>query len=435
LAPISKSAAFLLTVLLVGLATGPAAGQAPAALLDLARQAIATGHFDDARRILAAVPETGVDPNDRDFLIGQMAVGENDLDRAVEHFRAILARDPALQRVRLDLAKVYFQQGDDEAAAHHFRIAAAAGLPPEVMTKVEGFLAAIKRRRHLTVDASLGLAPDNNVNAATVVRTVTLFGIPFLVDQNAQKRSGVGVVGSLAGSYQFDLGDDSRLVLGGGAMDNDYPGNRFDDRSVNVFAGPRILFGDDAEMSIKGTGFRRWYGGQGYSVGSGMRVEGEVALSPSWMVDGAVDIQQVVYDQFTQLTGPVGSFSAGVNYGIDAATFVRLTTALVREQTRQAAFRDIQYFAETDVYRELPWGFSAMLGVNADYARYDRSVAAFGRTRHDLTVNYRAGLANSAVDLWGFTPVLCFVHTNRYSDIGFYSFDRDRAEMVIKRNF
>ena len=431
MAPISKAAVFLLALL----AAGPAAGQTPAALLDLARQAIASGHFDDARRILAAVPETGVDRNDLDFLIGQIAVGESDFDRAIDHFRAILSRDPALQRVRLDLAKAYFQQGDDEAAAHHFRIAAAAGLPPEVLAKVEGFLAAIKRRRHVTVDAALGLAPDSNVSAATVVKTVTLFGIPFLVDQNAQKRSGVGVVGSLAGSYQFDLGEDSRLVLGGGATDNDYPGHRFDDRSVNVFAGPRFLLGDDAEISVKGTGFRRWYGGQGYSIGSGMRVEGEVALSPSWLVDGAIDLQQVEYDRFSPLTGPVGSLSAGINYGLDAATFLRLTTAVIREQTRLAAFRDLQYFAETAVYRELPWGFSGLLGANADYARYDRSVAAFGRTRHDLTVNYRVGLANSAVDLWGFTPVLSYVHTNRYSDISFYGFDRDRAEMVIKRNF
>ena len=417
------------------LAALPAVAQTPPVLLDLARQAIATGHFDDARRILAAVPMSGVDPNDLDFLLGTLALAENDFPRAVERFRAILARDPDLQRVRLDLARAYFMDGDDEAAIHHFRIAAASGLPPEVEAKVDGFLAAIKRRRHLSIDAGLGLAPDSNVNAATVVKTVNLFGIPFLVDQNAQKKSGVGVVGSLAGSYQFEMGEDSRLVVGGGAVDNDYQGNRFDDRLVNVFAGPRFLLGDDAEVTLKGTGFRRWYGGRTYSLGGGLRLEGQATLSPRWMVDGSVDLQQVEYDQFSLLNGPVGTVSLGLNYGLDGASYVRLATALAREQTREATFRDLQYFVETDYYREFPLGFTGILGANADYARYDRALAGFGRTRHDLTVNYRVGVANSAVDLWGFTPVVSYIHTNRYSDLGFYSYDRDRAELTIKRNF
>ena len=89
----------------------------------------------------------------------------------------MLARDPTLQRVRLDLALAYFQGGEDGSAAYHFRQALAAeDLPAAVRANALAFLDRIRGRKSWSVTGSLFIAPDTNINEATSAQTVDLFG-------------------------------------------------------------------------------------------------------------------------------------------------------------------------------------------------------------------------------------------------------------------
>ena len=412
-----------------------AAWSEPVSLLDQARDAIAEGRLNDAAAALAAVDPKTVDPNDLDFLAGTLALRRGDNKGAAEHFRAVLARDPTILRVRLDLARALFFDGDDEGAAYHFRLAQAAGLPPEVQSNVDRFLGEIRRRRHWTLDVLAGIAPDNNINAATVTKTVNLFGIPFQLDQNAQKSSGIGFVGAVSGGYQFDLDADRRLVVGAAANDLDYEGNRFDDRSAGVFIGPRFILSGDAEVTVKAEANRRWYAGRPYSWGAGGRIEAEYALSPRILMSGWFDGQQVTYTQIALDDGPVFSTGMALTYGLDQASFVRGDFTLLREQTSDPAFADFQYIPGISYYRDLPAGFGVLVGANADWARYDKPLFVFGTTRRDSSASFRLGISNKRISWLGITPTITYVHTNRFSDIPLYAFERDRAEFSLNRSF
>lgn len=110
----------------LGLAAIPARAQEQVldtVLLDRARAAIADGRPDEADRILDTARRGLVDGNDLDFLRGAAALARGDYAAAVDAFRAILTRDPSLNRVRLELGRALFLAGDDDAARHHFRIA------------------------------------------------------------------------------------------------------------------------------------------------------------------------------------------------------------------------------------------------------------------------------------------------------------------------
>lgn len=407
----------------------------PAPLLDRARAAIADGRLDEADDILGAARDELVDRNDLDFLRGALAMARGEVDAAIAAFRAILVRDPSLNRVRLELARALFLAREDEAAEHHFRIARAAGLPPEAERKVAGFLDAIKRRKRWGVDVALGLAPDTNVNAATNARTVDLFGLPFTLDESARKSSGIGFAGSIGGSVQAALDDDTRLVMGGRFSTLDYQGGRFDDRSVSAFLGPRFLVGAASEVTVSAIASRRWYGGEGFSTGLGGRVEGQTALSPRLLLSGALALQHMGYDDIAAYEGPVATSSIGLTYGLDEVSLVRLDLAVMREQAREEAFRNTQWVFGASYYRELPMGFGISLGGSVNFARYEESLTAFGITRHDDTLTSRVALSNRAIDLFGFTPVLAWIHTERLSNIELYDFTRDRFEISLTRNF
>ena len=408
----------------------------PKALLDAARAAIVEHRLADAKRLLGAISDkTAVDLNDLDFLEGTLAEAEGDHAAAIEHFRAILTRDPSVVRVRLDLARALFNDGDDSAAAYHFRMAIADGLPPEVEANAQKYLAAIRRRKDWDVSVSAGVAPDTNINAATVVKTVQLYGLPFQLDQNAQKKSGVGFDGALSGDVQADLTDDSRLILGGFGRDLDYEGKLYDDRSAGVYLGPRFILSDQSEITVKAEASRRWYGGRPYSASGGGRIEAETILSSRWSLDGSIDVQRVTYDQLPVNTGMVYSASVGGTYGVDSESFVRLDLSYVREQTSYAPFRDSQYGLAASYYRDLPWGFGGLVGIGGVIAPYDAHDPVFDETRRDDVFYCRFGLSNKYLNVWGFTPVVNFTHTKRFSNVDLYQFERDRAELAITRNF
>ncbi|HSV29240.1 MAG TPA: surface lipoprotein assembly modifier [Candidatus Omnitrophota bacterium] len=415
-------------------AATPALAQ-QAAPLDEARAAIADGRLDEADHILAGIREELVDRNDLDFLRGTSALARGEYDRAISAFRAILARDPALHRVRLDLARALFLAGDDGAAEHHFRIAQAADLPPAVQRNVDLFLDQIKRRKRWSIEIALGIAPDTNINAATSAQRVDLYGLPFTLDDNARKQSGIGVAGSLGAAYHLPLDADTRLVMGGRLAGMDYAGDRFDDRTLSAHLGPRFLVGQSTELTTSAIAARRWYGGEGYSTALGAKVEAQTALSPRLLAHGSISLQRLNYDDLPALDGPVATVTAGLTYGLDDVSFIRVDLAVMREMARDEPFRDTQYHAGATYFRELPWGFGVSLGGGVTLARHDAPLPAFATTRADDTWTARMTVSNRRLEVFGFTPVLSVTHSERLSNIDVYDFERDRVEVGITRRF
>lgn len=411
-------------------------GPGPSAILDQARAAIVAGRLDEAAGLLAQVDGMTADRNDLEFLRGTVALGRGDYDAAIDAFHRILDRDPSLNRVRLDLARVFFLKGDDEAAEHHFRIAEAAGLPPEVQANVDKFLAEIARRKRWGVTTSFGIAPDTNANSATASRTVSIYGLPFDLNDDARQHSGIGVVMNIGGTYQYDLAADSRLVVGADDSEVDYGSHRFDDRTTSVQAGPRFLVGDDTEVTVLGLADRRWYGEAPLNWGAGARVEAQQAVTPRLLASAALEGQQVTYVQaYDAFSGPRLSLSLSGTYGIDAVSSVRLDTAILREQTRVSADGDWQYIVGASYHRELPLGFSADLGTTVDLARYDRVMTGFGSTLHYDQVAWKVCLSNKHLTLWGFAPVVSYTHTDKFSNQSLYAYSRDQGEIAVTRTF
>ncbi len=117
-------------------------------LIETARKALAKGNLEDAEFLLEGVRPGEGNVDDLDFLFGTIAAKRGDWETAIARFRAILARDPELPRVRLDLALAYFQARQDGSAAYHFRQALGdESLAPVARARALAYLDAIRRRR------------------------------------------------------------------------------------------------------------------------------------------------------------------------------------------------------------------------------------------------------------------------------------------------
>ena len=146
------------------------------ALIETARAALDKGDLDDAEFLLEGVKPGEGDVDDLDFLWGTIAAKRSDWQTAIARFRAMLARNPDLPRVRLDLAFAYFQADEDRNAAYHFRLALGTKYLPEIVrARALAFLDRIRRRKSWSITGSLAALPDSNISAATSARSVDLF--------------------------------------------------------------------------------------------------------------------------------------------------------------------------------------------------------------------------------------------------------------------
>src|SRR5256885_8692089 len=178
-------------------ATGATLGQeaAPAqqqiSLTAAAALLIQADRIDDAERVLVLALQQNPNDNEAIFLRGMVAVARKNYDAAIEDFRRILAAEPERERVRLELARAFFLEADYENAERNFRFARAGELPDEAKANVDQFLAAIIRLKRWSYNLSLGVAQDTNVNGATNLQTVYLYGLPFTLSDTARQTSGI----------------------------------------------------------------------------------------------------------------------------------------------------------------------------------------------------------------------------------------------------
>ena len=115
------------------------------------------------------------DPIMERFAEGKLAAITENYTLAIEHYREILAKNPNLNPVRIELAIALFNQKQDGAAKDQFEKAQTAGdLPPQVKHLMEAYLEALKERDSWNVDFSFNYVRDTNVNNVGEGKTVVL---------------------------------------------------------------------------------------------------------------------------------------------------------------------------------------------------------------------------------------------------------------------
>ena len=235
----------LTLVLATAIVSGPAGAQVPPrpeltaeTLIEAARAALAKGAPDDAEFLLMGVKPGEGDIDDLDFLHGSIAMARGEWEAAITRFRAMLARNPELPRVRLDLSLAYFKAEQDTSAAYHFRQALGdEELPPGARARAIALLDAIRRRKTWSISAGFSLAPDSNINAATSARLIELFGLPAQLSEDARETSGVGVSADISGGYEARLSPDLRFRVGAGLYTRTYEESQFNDRTLTLRRG------------------------------------------------------------------------------------------------------------------------------------------------------------------------------------------------------
>lgn len=395
---------------------------------------ISNSRLDEAKHILDHDLESQPEDSELLFLRATIAEAEKDYDTAISLFRRILVREPDAERVRLELARTFFLKGDYDNADRQFRFARAGDIENSVKANIDHFLDAINRLREWTVNFSLALAPDTNQNAATSVSQVNIFGLPFALDKNARKQSGIGVAGDIGGEWSPLLSDNLKVRVGGDLTRTDYSGGQFDDMTLWGYAGPQFLF-HDWDFSVLGSGFQRWYANQDYLSGFGGKIAADYGITSDLLVSAAVGGQAVTDEFIPDQSGPLYSTQLTGTYVLSPSSLFQLQLGLNRQDTQIAAYSYSGVWFGGGYSQDLPFGYIAGFQPSYFITRYDGKSAAFGKTRADNALMLTFNILNRRFDYHGFTPRFSYVFTEQHSNIPLYSFTRSQFQIGLTSLF
>jgi tetratricopeptide (TPR) repeat protein len=404
---------------------------------DAAKLLLQEGRFADAKNLLAAMRSKN--PNDPDalFLSGLIALSEENYSRAADLFSRLLAQKPDMVRVRLEYARALFLDKKYNAAEREFRRARAGDLPPEVNANIDKYLSFIRYLKTWNMNVSIAVAPDTNINGAPGLHQIDLFGIPFQLDDQARKASGVGVVIEAGGEYTPLVAERIKLRAGLQLRRAEYPGGDFDDMLGAVHFGPKFLF-PRADLSLLGTAFRRDFGNSPYQWGWGGRIEGNYSLSSTFFLGAAADLQDIHYDRKyapADRNGPLSALSISLAHVLTPTSTLRALGSIRRESAHSSAYANTGYYLALGYAQEFPYGFSTYVEPGLWHASYDGRMIAFGKAREDKRWSVRFEVLNRKIEYGGFVPRISFTLAEQNSNIPLYSYKRQSIEFGLIQLF
>ncbi len=389
--------------------------------------------FETGVAALGAADRPGIGEAERNAL----------LDVSIVAFETILAANPELTRVRLELARAFFLRGRDSLARRHFERALAANPPAPVVANINRHLAVLRARKRWHGYFGVALAPDTNIGAASASETVLvdtpLGRLPFTLDDGGEQ-SGIGLSIWAGGEYQEPLAPNWRLRVGGDISRREYAGSKFDRMGLGLHVGPRWLIDPRTEASLLLTARREWQGDKPSSRSLGVRLEAFRRLTPRVSGQLGASWSAKRHDVSTHLDGPVSDLSVGLTWSVSPTLQTNFRAGWGRERPETEAVRNRTLWTSLGASIALPRSFSVSGTLTGRWTDYKGpglppSNVVDGTPRKDVTRSIRLSVLKRDLTIGAFSPQFSITHERRGSNAQQADYKRTGGEISFVRQF
>lgn len=395
--------------------------------------------FQDVQRLLPRYQQlTDADPLLILFAKAEIAKTQNHYPEAIAHYQQILALSPKFLRIKLELARAYFDDNQNKESLALFQNLIndeTLALPASVKQTIQQFISAIENRTAWSGSLSFGYKSNSNINQVPDKNKIWEVPGGTLKMDNPIASSGLTYDASL--SKIIPISGHHSLQIKGTSYGDRYPHYaefsenttslaalyRFNDANTTVAVGPLV--------ELKTVNEKRRY------LGIGGKIEADYQFSPNMILSMSADHQQLHYQKpYDSADGNRSSLHLTGVYGItpDTSLFLgadatRLTTEVRSDDYDQLGVRGGFYTVITpDVhllalatYRESQFqAFNYLLNVK----------------RHDREAMYFARLNFPNYSFFTFTPYTSYrFRDNRSSADGIYSYHQHEISIGLETRF
>jgi outer membrane protein len=376
-----------------------------------------------------------------DYLLGVAALDSGKPRDAVFALERAVASQSDFLGARMELARAYFDSGDDAASRAQFEFLHAQGAPATTQAVIDRYIAAIEARESLVAArwssaVQFGAGYDSNANGST---SASQF-LGFTLDpRNVETSSGFAELGASIG-HAVPTSPRSGITTQLQLTHRANPDASYVDQSVVSLGTTAVWQVSATRVSLGANGTRGWLDGEAHDVtlnldlGAAWRFAGDWEFGLSGRVGSLRydDERLEVLDAKRYLLGAamtranLGDVSGRVGMALlGGRDDARLDTSAYDNDRRGArVFAGWLLAPQASVYLE-----GSVLRAEYDAASF------FGSDRRDE--QYGATLAlefqNWPAPQWTVSPRARWMRND--STVALYAYDRVEAALFVRRNF
>lgn len=414
--------------------TGVSVSRDDRALANALLVALTSGDFATALALLEGHPDLTQTPEGL-RLKAELLVQLARADEAVVLLEGHLASDGADALARYQLGEIHFAARRDVSATLAYRLALVGNLDPLRRQRVQERLAALESRRRVRITASFGVAPDSNINNATSAGAIDLYGLPFVLSDDARRRSGVAASFNGGLERRWPVSDGLSVLAGGSIAVLDSSGGAFDQRQIGVFAGPEIKLGQDRRASLSATYRDAAFGGEPLETWTGVRIEGEAYVDQKSLWNVAVRRDRIDNVRSSEWSGSSYGGQVSRTRFLGPSAFWRASATVDTYDLggAESGYQIVQLSAGR--LFTAPFATLAYVEPYSRWRDFERRSVAFGVRRQDYEIGLNVRVSKRDWAVRNAFPYVQAVFLKSSSNVVIGDYSRQRVEFGLTRTF
>lgn len=366
------------------------------------------------------------------FALGMAYQSIKKYDTAARIFRGMLRVDPYAARPRLELAYSLFALEQYDEALFHFKHLKATKLPIEVKLSVKRFIDQIRLTKP-SFNYEISLISNDNPNKTTSSDDIMMRGLRYSLSADAQKQTVKGV--KTVFDAHIPLNTDRHFFTDVGVEHNEYNLKSMNLTSVHTVFGHKKKLGDSlltSKLGFMGAEYGKapLYHGHFLSMASITPISGKANLIMS------LSAQKLKYaDEYVGYDVTSKNYEVGIENSSDV-TWHQIIKAGYLKYPAQYRFNAFdESYASALISKEFSGGWRAWTEFLMQNKKFYGEDPLFGLTRKDRVNNWVLGLANTDLNLRGWTPKILFTNSLGRSNIELHRYKQNTISLTFGKVF
>lgn len=379
------------------------------------------------------------DPIAIDYARAVLFEKQGELKKAIAIYRQILAKDAQLTPIRFELAKVLYDDKQNEASKDQFHKVLSDNPPPFVVQLSNLYLKNLQKQSRLQTTFTLNYLQEDNINNAN--HDPNIADTLFTKGQQMKPKSAEGVSYSLGLQKDFNVKHNHYLAIENELFGKHYWSEQdYNDLFNRTSVGYRYQ-DEKQRFAILPFYEKRWYGNESYKSGTGVRGEYSQWVTPSWQIASAVEYGDHRHKKNTTLDGKTYLASATTLWLQNPKRYLYAGLDVNKDDVQDKHQASTTTSVRFGVGQEWGKGISSRVGMTVGRRVFDDTAVVGGIIPLDTIrkdTEYRA-----SITLWkrdwhwlGVTPKITHAYKRVDSNIpSVYSYDQHQTYVSFEKTF
>jgi outer membrane protein len=392
------------------------------------------------RLLVSGFDQASAGPQDW-FLMGMTAKAAGHQQAAAKAFAKVIIISPASAgRSKLELAQMYYNNGNYGEARRLLLEVQAENPPPQVRQNIDRYLALMgdkaPQEDTLKFRASAGVTYDSNVNQATTKDTVTMFGLPFTLSDDAKAQDDFYATLKFEMDHVVKLSPDVDWQSGLAVTRKEYSEqNQYDSFMLEASTGPVFKLGAATLLSLPMSIDLMKYDNSDdlYSIVAGVAPQLRTKLSDKASLTLAGNIAHKHF--FKNGDRDTWSYDASTNLDFAVGQgSLRLGGSLGKDDSGIDTYSNWRAGLNASLYQPLGENLTGSIWASFMHSDYDEKEAAYTEAREDDRVSVGGDLRYAFTGP-GLDLILSGSYTNNASNIDLYGYEQFQTTFTIAKPF